>query len=230
MPGNSRTGGHSRIAEALFRAYLRARLRGRAFSIVTNNCWGADVYPAAGSPYQTPFVGLFIRPECYLRLLGDPAGLGRRALRFTGSSRYDDVNRLRGGMSAPYPIGVLGGDVEILFMHYRTEAEAREKWTRRLSRMSGGTCFVKFCDTDGPSPAQMEAFDGLPLTHKVCFVGAPRPTVHCACHLPGFERTGRVHNVQLTRHYRRSFDVADWLRGGSGTPRGLYRLLVRTIL
>ena len=33
-------------------------VRDRPFTIVSNNCWGAELYPLLGRPYETPFVRL----------------------------------------------------------------------------------------------------------------------------------------------------------------------------
>jgi uncharacterized protein (DUF1919 family) len=51
------------------RQLLRMRVHDPEFTIVSNNCWGAHIYQNLGEPYRTPFVGLFLAPECYLRLL-----------------------------------------------------------------------------------------------------------------------------------------------------------------
>ena len=32
------------------------------FSIVSDDCWGGELYTLAGRPFLTPFVGLFHRP------------------------------------------------------------------------------------------------------------------------------------------------------------------------
>jgi len=48
---------------------LRSQLKNRNFTIVSNNCWGGEVYRGFGLPYQTPFVGLFLFPACYIKLL-----------------------------------------------------------------------------------------------------------------------------------------------------------------
>jgi uncharacterized protein (DUF1919 family) len=161
---------------------LRARLLwtlagDRPFTIVSNNCWGAHVYQALGAPYAPPFVGLFIPPESYLNLLGDFARLMRAGLEFTPTSRSSSVNAWRAAEGLRYPIGLLGGEVEIDFQHYPDEAAAREAWRRRSARMVSdpGRLFFKFDDREGATAAHIDAFCALGLPNKVCFTARPGP-------------------------------------------------------
>lgn len=52
------------------------------------------------------------------------------------------------GTNLIYPIGKLGNDVEIHFLHYKSETEAQEKWNRRLKRMNFNNILFKFSDND----------------------------------------------------------------------------------
>jgi uncharacterized protein (DUF1919 family) len=220
-----------RFGEKLFCYSLRMRTQSRDFTIVSNNCWGADIYKALGTRYQTPFVGLFIRPDCYLKLLNDFRAVIKCSLKFKRETHYPEVHEMRIRTNNFYPIGCIGDDVEIHFMHYKSEAEATAKWTRRVQRVSPDPekLFVKFCDTDAPSNEQLGQFDKLPFAHKVCFVGKPQTGMECAVFMREFESGGSIRNVQLLRHYRNYFDVAGWLNGGSGFPRWGYRLFAGAI-
>ena len=48
-----------------------------------------------------------------------------------------------------YPIGVLGGDVHIDFMHYHSCTEARESWDRRKKRINWKNIVVFATDRNG---------------------------------------------------------------------------------
>ena len=161
------------------RALRRAALRNRDFTVLSNNCFGGFVYQHYGLPYRTPTAGLFFMPEDYLRLLRDPRryfaapltfidpASSRHAAALAASPRY-------GG----YPVARLL-DVEIFFMHYSSEQEAREKWTRRAARINWDNLLVKFCDQNGATEAQLRAFDALPYAHKVCFTARAYPGLAC---------------------------------------------------
>ncbi len=212
--------------------YCRWRVRERDFTIVSNNCWGAAVYPALGIPYQTPFVGLFLWPDCYLRLLSDFRNAIRSSLVFKQDSTYEEINQMRatGAACLHYPIGCLGDQIEIHFLHYQSEAEAKAKWERRVARIvfNDDRLFVRFCSRDRPSLEQLAEFDALPFEHKVCFVGRPVSWLKCAVCIPTIDDSFRV-PPGLHEHLLRNrhFDIADWLSHGTGKPRGVYRVLAR---
>ena len=51
----------------------------------------------------------------------------------------------------PYPVGYLeydGEEVEIEFLHYHSEAEAREKWNRRVGRINKDKIVILGSDND----------------------------------------------------------------------------------
>ena len=218
----------TRLHEKMLNLVFRLRARPRDFTVVSNNCWGADIYTILGLPYLSPFVGLFIRPDCYLRLLNNFRATIRLPLKFKNKSHHPEVNELRSSGNSNYPIGCIGDDIEIHFMHYKSQEEAVSKWLRRVQRITPDDkkLFVKFCDTDIPTDDQLRQFDKLPFSHKVCFTGKHRPDLEHAAWIREFEKTGHVENIQLMRHYRPYFDLADWLNGGTGKPDGFYRFFV----
>lgn len=189
----------------------------RDFAIVSNNCWGAGFYRDLGREYNTPFVGTMIPPACYLKLLaGFPESL-EQPLRFIPKSRYTS-------WEIRCPVAELG-DSEIHFMHYATATEAGEKWRRRLGRFPRDPAAwrFKFCDHHvGPSPRAGEfltAFDALPLTHKVCFLGRAEPVLACGIVLPECRAEGRVMDGHaLYRPSLRRFNALPWLSGAPPRP------------
>jgi uncharacterized protein (DUF1919 family) len=191
---------------------LRALAGDRLFTIVSNNCWGAHVYQALGLPYATPFVGLFIPPDSYLALLRDFDRLVRAELSFVGESASPSVNAWRERENLRYPIGLLGGEVEIDFQHYPDPATAREAWRRRAARIVADPSrrFFKFDDREGATPAHLAAFAALDLAHKVAFAGnadaAPAIVVPAAAgedHAPD--------GVRLAAMSRRYFNTLRWI-------------------
>lgn len=206
---------------------LRRRVRERRFSIVSNNCWGAAIYPALGLEYQTPFVGLFLMPDCYLAMLSD---LRRRLsckLTFLEESRYVSVNALRNEKGTFWPIGCLGEGVEIHFMHYADRGEAVAKWERRLSRFASDDdgVAIKLCDRDSLTEEQARAFDRLGFGRKVLFTSMSLPGVSCAVRVPGPTPDGAA----LMYTCRSRFDVAGWLNGTGVNPCSAYSARARLL-
>ncbi|MDD5198279.1 MAG: DUF1919 domain-containing protein [Terrimicrobiaceae bacterium] len=199
------------ISDRANRFRLRARVR-RPFAILTNNCWGSALYRDLDIPYNTPFVGTLVPPECYLRLLADVRGHLDQPLRFIETSRY--------GWPIRYPLALLG-DSEIHFKHYRDRAEAAEKWTRRLDRMPRDPAAwrVKFCDhhlslDPVEAGAMLHAFDRTPFEHKLCLLGRREPALACGVVLRECLPAGRVPDGHAAyRPSLRYFNASAWLNG-----------------
>ncbi|RYD70513.1 MAG: DUF1919 domain-containing protein [Sphingobacteriales bacterium] len=104
----------------------------KEFCIISNNCWGAEVYKEFGLEYNTPFVGLFIPPLDFVKLCNDLPYYLAQPLQFIKRSRFSDYQNIN------YPLAVLS-DVEIHFVHYKSEEDAVSKWNRRRERMPQNT-------------------------------------------------------------------------------------------
>lgn len=190
---------------------LRLGARGD-FAIVSNNCWGAGFYSDLGRAYNTPFVGTLVPPECYLRLLAGWPDTLFQPLRFIPKSRYTS-------WEIRCPVALLG-DSEIHFMHYKSDQEAAEKWSRRLARFprNPDAWRFKFCDHHvGASPhatALLEEFDALPFSKKICFLGREEPALKCGVVLRDYLPEGRVMDGHaLYRVSLRHFHAVEWLAG-----------------
>lgn len=139
--------------------------RNREFVVISNNCWGAEIYKRLGMPYNTPFVGLFIFGPDYIRLLENLDYYLNCELTFKKESKWID-------QSVKYPIGLLD-ELEIHFMHYKDDKEARSNWTRRLDRMNKvkdkNKFFFKICDRDLVDSDILMKFHDLPYKNKISF-------------------------------------------------------------
>lgn len=148
------------------------RLRSNQFSIISNNCWGGMVYQYFHLSYTSPTVGLYFFPEEYLKMLKSPQDyLNPEAkLNFINykESKYAEILEKRG--QEHVPIGVLNDNVEVVFLHYKTEEEARDKWFRRVRRIDWDHVLYKFAQMNGCTNAQIEEFLSLEYANKICFV------------------------------------------------------------
>lgn len=142
------------------------------FTIISNNCWAGRVYQSYGIAYNTPTIGLFIMPEDYLKLVGNLKGYISTELKFVKPSESKWNKELKNNMNyGNYPIGLLG-DVEILFLHYKSEEEAYEKWSRRCKRVNWDKLIYKFNDQNGCTIKDLIEFERLPLKNKICFTAS----------------------------------------------------------
>lgn len=145
---------------------LLRKLKVRDFTIISNNCWGSFTYQKFGLKYLSPTVGLYILGHDFVKLCSDWKNYFSKELTFipwNESSRYYALKDI-----TPYPVAKLG-DIEIYFMHYHSEEEAKSKWERRIKRINTEHMLFKLSQREGCSKADVEQFMSLPLRHKLCF-------------------------------------------------------------
>lgn len=138
-------------------------------TIISNNCWGGHVYRYFNLPYSSPTIGLYFFTEDYLKFLNKLNYYLSQDISFIPQeqSKYKDILKERN--TPPCPIGVLD-DIEIIFLHYHSEEEAKRKWSRRKERMDMSRIIVKMTEQNLCTPAQLRAFDSLPYKNKFVFV------------------------------------------------------------
>jgi uncharacterized protein (DUF1919 family) len=187
----------------------RARLVEPRFTIVSNDCWGAEVYKDLRLPYATPLVGTMIAAPCYMTLIADCASILSSRLRFTGVSRHPFVQALR--KKRWFPTGVLDCDVEIQFLDYDSIIDARAKWDRRLARVDYDRLFFKLSgDKDLFTDRDLRVFDALPLARKIAFSANPHPELATVVTIPDYLLDGKSMYARTLPH----FDVVAWLNEG----------------
>lgn len=209
----------------------RLLLNNRDFTLFSNDCWGAEVYKHFGLPFNTPFIGLMLMAPCYLRLLKQARHYMSQPLAFQSQSRYEATNTLRAGWKHYFPIATLGNgqeadnSVEIQFLHYHSEAEALEKWNRRVARINWDNLFIKFDGSkDFATPALVREFDQLPYPH-LTLLQEPLDGVASAIVVPEYTTDGMI---QFERS-RPCYNLVGWLNGGPTRPTFLSTLYHRAL-
>lgn len=199
-----------KLHEKVDDAKNRKKLCNRSFTLISNNCWGSKVYKDLNIKYNTPFIGLFLYAPCYIKLLKNLNNYLNSELTFVNKSKYELSNQYR--EKKWYPIGVLGDDVEVHFLHYKSENEAKEKWTRRKQRMNMENLFIEFSDRDLCTKELMKEFDNLAFEHKVCFTAKKYPEINCAVQLKEYEKEEYIGNIYEDSYIvKKHFDVVNWI-------------------
>lgn len=200
-----------RLQKARFRYHLR-HVRNRNFTIISRNCIGGLIYQLLGLEYNTPFVGLFLPPVCFIKLTSDLQSYLAERLSFVDESKYP-AYAWRSGRD-PYPIGMLK-DVEVHFMHYRSRIDAESAWYRRLARINFDRLFLISVDlsmTAGCDEEHVRAFDQLPCPRKVCFTAKAYPDVRSAVPIRALAEAQQFVDLYTNYHlFTGSFDFVKWL-------------------
>jgi uncharacterized protein (DUF1919 family) len=187
----------------------RNTIRNKDFTIISNNCWGGGVYEDLGLSYTTPTVGLFFFAPCYIKFISNLHSNLQASLQFIQESRYEKGNALL--RQNKYPVGLINNDIEIHFLHYHSEAEALEKWTRRASRVNFDNLFLSFTDNEICTMDEIRSFDKLPY-RKIFFSAKRIDGIKSLIHLRMFDGQPGVGNLYDNRWtYRKYFDVVKWL-------------------
>ena len=203
----------------------RLHLKNKSFTLFSNDCWGAEVYKYFGLPFNTPFIGLMLSAPCYLKLLANPKYYLSQPLCFQEQSFYADIDKLRLDWKHYVPIATIGGDVEIQFLHYHSEEEAREKWARRVERINWDNIFLKFDGSKGwATPTLVQEFDQLPYP-KLTLLREPQMEITSAVVVPRYT----VDGMQQFERSRPYLDLVGWLNGGSVHPTPAVSLYNKTL-
>lgn len=168
-----------KIRKKLLSWFRRKMLYRTDFSIISNNCFGGFVSQYFDLPYESPFVGLFLFAPDYIRMLERLDFYLKGDLIFIEpeKSNYVDFMKNQGTFST-YPIARLY-DVELHFLHYKTELDAAEKWSRRVKRINWDNLIYKFCDRDLATLELIRRFDELPHSAKICLTAKKIPLKSC---------------------------------------------------
>lgn len=151
----------------------RRHIKGTDFCIISNNCWAGIIYQKFGLRYNTPTAGLFIMDDDYIKFVESLDHYIDCVLEFIPltEARYYPYLSKQQTIHDDYPVARLD-DIEVFFLHYANEQEAREKWQRRCERFKQCNrehILIKMSQRDNLSTENLDRFAALPFKHKICF-------------------------------------------------------------
>ena len=158
----------------------KKRLRNKNFTIISNNCWGGMTYESYNLPKQSPTIGMYFMASDYVKFISDLRGYLKKDLTFINpnESKWKESEQIKNDIHfGEYPVGKLG-DIELFFLHYKTEKEALDKWKRRVKRINWDKLLIKFNDQNGCTKKDLEDFLRLPYKNKIFFTSNDWPGVN----------------------------------------------------
>lgn len=162
-------------------------------SIISSNCFAGRIMQDLGMQYNTPTLGLYFFADDYIEFLSNlKFYLTEAKIEFLEQSRHPLGNERRAKWTHWYPIGLLGGKVEIQFLHYHTEKEAAEKWYRRARRVNFEKLFVIGMEQNLCTIDNIKAFDKLSFEKKIFFSTKQIEGCSSNCYLSQFVDNGEV--------------------------------------
>ncbi|MEE1061565.1 MAG: DUF1919 domain-containing protein [Ruminococcus sp.] len=155
----------SYIQFELRRWYNKKRIKSRDFTIISNNCWAGKAYQYFDMPYLTPTVGLYFFADDYLKFIKNLRYYMSLEVEFISPEKSKYYNELEVRGQTEKPIGLLD-DVEIIFLHYTSTKDAKEKWERRKKRINYDNIFIKFSNMNLCTEEHIKEFDELNFLNK----------------------------------------------------------------
>ena len=155
-----------RNIKKVFAPFYRIRLKNYNATIISNNCWGGEIYDKYALPYNSPTIGLYFFSKDYIRFISNLKYYLSLDLQFiSAEDAVNSVNIIKNdGKDAI--IGVLD-DVEIIFSHYSTKKECYDKWNRRKTRVNFDNLLIKCNDQNGFDEEDYRKFQNLNYDNKI---------------------------------------------------------------
>ena len=170
-------------------------------SIISSNCFAGRIMQDLNMQYNSPTLGLYFMYPDYLEFLSNLEYYLKDAkIEFVEHSKYTLGDYRRNKAKQWYPIGLLGGRVEIHFLHYHTEEEAATKWYRRASRVNFNKLLIigmeqNRCDID-----DIYAFEKLPIENKIMFSSKKLPPLESNVFISRYAKMEKVGDAYRDGH------------------------------
>lgn len=140
-------------------------------SIISSNCFGGRICQDLRRPYNSPTAGLYFILADFIEFCTHLRHyLTEAELTFTATSKWPEINERRSREVLSYPIGVLDGKIEVQFLHYADETEAREKWQRRAARVNFDNIYIFGLELFTRTDDDYRNFGHIPYARKYLFV------------------------------------------------------------
>ena len=93
-------------------------------------------------------------------------------------------------------------------------------------RVNMDNLFITFTDRDLCTEAHLQDFDIMNYPHKVVFTAQFHPNIQSSVWIKEYSDQPSVGDLYANSYlYKRYFDVADWLNGGTGRIRSSIKLM-----
>lgn len=200
---------NDKIKKKLLKVYKKTigvinnkKIKNKNITIISNNCWGGIFYRNNNLEYLSPTLGLFFMAEEYIKFIYNIRYYIEQDITFINieQSKYKDYLKK---LNYNSPIGMID-DLEIMFLHYKNEDEAKEKWNRRKERINWNKIIYKFSDQNMCTYKHLQQFNEYNAKNKICFTTRKYEELD-TIQIKEFEKNENV--VDDIKRYKKYFDV-----------------------
>lgn len=186
----------------------RKKIKYQDFTIISNNCWAGHVYRFYDIPYQTPTIGLYFFANDYLKFIKNLRYYLSLPLEFIDSKDSKYFVELSKRNQLMVPIGKLD-DVEIVFLHYKTNEEASEKWKRRVKKVNYDHLLIKNSIQNGCTASMVQEFDRIQHEPKFIFVNQQMSGIKSSVIYKKSINKSEVEDDVL--YFKKYINLSDWI-------------------
>ena len=189
-----------------YHEYMKSRIEfEKTPTIICTNCVGGLIYHNLGLQFMSPTINLTIKNADFIKFI-------------TNFDHYLNLELVP--EPATYnegcPVGRID-DIRIIFNHYKTFAEAKEKWDERKKRIDFDNLYIMM--PLGPfGTRELEIIKNIKCKRKIVF--SPREIKEYDFVFPILKDKGKQYVGSLThigndgfRVYEKEFDYVAWLNG-----------------
>lgn len=200
---------NDKIKKKLLKVYKKTigvinnkKIKNKDITIISNNCWGGIFYRNNNLEYLSPTLGLFFMAEEYIKFIYNIRYYIEQDITFINieQSKYKDYLQK---LNYNSPIGKID-DLEIMFLHYKNEDEAKEKWNRRKERINWNKIIYKFSDQNMCTYKHLQQFNEFNAKNKICFTTRKYENLD-TIQIKKFEKNENV--VDDIKKYKKYFDI-----------------------
>ena len=191
------------------RSRMRQALENTAPTFLCPNCIGGILFHDLGLQFRSPTVNTMMNQRDFVKFVLDLDHYLARDLEFFDHPEH------------AFPCAKLD-DVTVHFTHYRTEAEAREKWKTRAQRIDRENLFVFLTERDGLTEEEIRSISNIQSRGLLVFTAKSYPDIPYALQIPKYESVGEVGNILVqswldgSREYEKYFDFVKWFNEAEG--------------
>lgn len=138
----------------------RKKLSNTDFTIISNNCWAGVCYEYFAMQKQSPTVGMYFFADEYIRFLSHFKEYLQMDLEVVTSADSVHKDQLIQRGQSNVLVGKLG-DLEMTLLHYKDADIAKEKWKRRVDRISWDNLIFKMSYMNDCKDTHIHEFEKL---------------------------------------------------------------------
>lgn len=145
-----------------------SRILNKDVTIISNNCYAGIIYEYLNLPFNSPTIGLYFFAPEYIKFISNLKHYVTSDLIQIPPKQSKYYNKLK-ELHQDNKIIAKADDVEIVFLHYKTFKEAKEKWQRRCKRVNYSNIIYKFSDQNLCTEKEVNDFLKLKYKNKLFF-------------------------------------------------------------